>query len=327
MKRDEVLQALAKVSDIKVKDIHHQPTTRIEVTPDMVVLRPGGGGRTLEMTEEGAKSMATFAGIPTNLIHKISPRTFSTVATELLDRQERYSVLTKDGAIVAFDKPRGHRVLTPERVLQTIEQTIPVFNYQRVTVVDPANVALEVVAKTEKAVVRGDLVRAGALITFSPVGTISPSVQSYVSRLVCTNGAISRDYLDEYRYSGGGGGEGDDIYQWFRQAVRQAVGKLEIIVERWQNMRQEKIDPRDRATLLEGLIKEARLPDEAANAVRALALQDPPRNSYQMMNLITYASSHLLADPRQVRHAQKTAATYDDPATHIKVCPVCQRNR
>lgn len=327
MNRTEVLERLANVRDVTVRDIQHQPTTRVQVTPEMVVLHPGHGARNIGMTEEGVKSMASYAGLPKTLIQKISPRTFSQVATELLERQRGYSVLMQEGRIVGFSDRVGHRAIPTERVLQTIERSIPVHSFQRVVVTDPSNVALEVVSTTEKAVARGDLVRGGALVNFSPVGTILPSVQSYVCRLSCTNGAVSMDFLEEYRFGGGGGGEGDDIWQWFRQAVRESCNKLGAIVERWQKMKEGRIAPGERAALLEGLIKQAKLPDEAADTIRAMALENPPRNHYDLMNLITYASTHLLTEPKEIHRAQKTAAVYDDPATHSKVCPVCHRSR
>ena len=81
---------------------------------------------------------------------------------------------------------------------------------------------------------RGDLIQAGAQVTFSLIGTVDPLVQSYVVCLACTNGMTSNTVIREFHFSGGG--EGDNIWQWFRRSVRAACGSLDRIVVRYRQM-------------------------------------------------------------------------------------------
>lgn len=324
MNRTEVLEQMAPIMDLQLRDVEHNPRTRVMVDTEMVTFRPGAGARLMEVTPDGVRGMAREAGFPKDLGAKVSPDTFGRVMTELLAHKRRYSALMKDGRIVDFAKPREHRNVNPERVLQTVERVIPNVDFHRVIFPNQQSVSLEVVGEQQRAVVRGDLVRAGAVISFSPIGIINPMVQSYVMRLVCTNGLTSNDVIREFHF---GGGEGDDVWQWFRQSVRTAYNALEHIVTRYRQMRSERIRPEDRAVVLEAILKEAGITREVADAVRNLALSEPPQNTYDIINLISWASSHLLESPHQVIRARQAAADFADRAEHHRICPVCHRTR
>lgn len=323
MNREEVLEQMAPIMDLEVRDVEHNPRTRVMVTPEVVTFRPGGGARLVEVTPDGVRGMAREAGFPKDLGSKVSPDTFGRVMTELLAHKGRYSLLMKDGRVVDFSKPRQHRNLNPERVLQTVERTMPKVQFHRVLFPDRHSVSLELVGERHQPVVRGDMVQAGAMVTFSPVGIINPVVQSYVMRLVCANGLTSNDVVQEFHFSA----EGDDVWQWFRQSVRSAYNALGRIVTRYQEMRNERIRPEDRAVMLEAMLREAGITKEAADAVRNMALQRPPQSAYDIMNLISWASSHLLESPYQVRRAQLAAASFADRVEHHRICPVCHRAR
>lgn len=323
MNREEVLEVIEPLTQLQVRNIEHSPRTRVTVAPDMVVLRPGGGARMMQMAEGGVKSMAKFAGLPVDLVKQISPDLFGRLATELLQRKRVYSIMLQEGQIVEFGKPMRTRTINPERVVKIIEDNVHDADFYRVMTMPNHSVSLEVVGMQRKPVARGDLVQAGALVAFSPIGTIEPSVHSYVMRLVCTNGATTHDIVREFHF--GGGGDGDNIWQFFRQSVRDAYQSIDIVIGRWRNMIQDKIAPADRAMMLEALLKQSGIAGRDADAVRARALEEPPRNTYEMMNLITWASSHLLEGCQAIRHAQTVASDFAREVAHRRVCPVCHR--
>jgi len=327
LNRTEVLERMDPVLDTQVRQIEHRPLTRVVVTPDMVTFRPGGGQHHMEMTKAGVESMTKYIGLPWNIAANLRPETFGHVATELLGRKNRYALVTKDGAITGLAKPGEFHNLNANRVLQTIEGAIRSVEFHRVLILDNYVVSLEVIGEKREAVSRGDLIQAGANISFSPLGTVDPMVQSYVLRLSCTNGATSNTILREFHYGGGGGGEGDDIWQWFRNSTRSAYNALDRIVARYRAMMNEQIPAGDRAAMLEAMLREARISGEDANAIRALAIENPPQTSYDVMNLITQATSHIIEDPRRVRRAQLTVASYTSDQEHARVCPVCHARR
>lgn len=328
MNRTEVLEKMEPILNTQVRVMEHNPRTRVVVTPDEVVLRPGGGQRHLEMTTAGVQSLANFIGLPTNLAAKLRPETFGAVATELLGRNNRYALMLKDGAITSVAKPTEYRSLNPTRVLSAVEGGIRGIEYHRVLLLDNFVVSLELIGERREPVVAGDLIQAGANVMFSPIGTVDPLVQSYALRLTCTNGATHRTVLREFHYGGGGGGgEGDDIWQWFRRSAQEAYNSLNRIVEQYRRMMDEQIPADQRAMVLEAMLREAKITGTDANAIRALAIEEPPQNSYEMMNLMTRASSHLLEDPRRVRRAQAAVQSYTSETEHARVCPVCHARR
>ena len=322
MDRTVVLEKLEPVSRISARQVEHNPRTRVMVEPGQVIIRPGNGGHLIPLSENGVKAMTNFVGLPRKLGQELSPELFGRVVTELLGRKERYNLLLDDGQVEGLAEYRGVRNLPVERVLSTIERAIPRCDYHRVTVLPDCAATLEIIGTKQEAVRRGDMVRAGAMVSFSPINTVLPMVQSYVLRLVCTNGAISKTVLTQFT---GGGGEGDDIWQWFRQSVQAAYQSIGNIVNRYREMVQERIPADQRAAMLEELLRQAGITGKEAEAVRAQAIQNPPRNSYDMVNLITWASSHIISSPPQRHRALNAGATFTSESQHATICPLCRR--
>jgi hypothetical protein len=324
LNRTAVLEKLEPICHTTARQIEHSPKTRVLVEPGQVTIRPGNGGHLIPVGEDGVKALTNFVGLPHKVCQELRPDLFGRVTTELLARKERYNVLLENGEVRTFSDFRGIANLPVDRVLSAVEQGLPNCDYHRVDVFDNCSTALEIVGITQEAVRRGDLVRAGAMVKFSPINTIRPMVQSFVLRLACTNGATSRTVLSEFT---GGGGEGDNVWQWFRQSVRAAYQSIGGIVERYRAMIEERIPPDQRAGVLEELLRRAGITGKDAEAVRALAIQQSPRNSYEMMNLLTYASSHIIEHPERRQRALNVTASFVDESEHSTVCPLCHARR
>ncbi len=330
MNKVEVLEKMEPVLNTQVREITHNPRTRVVVTPDMITFRPGGGQRTLEMTETGVQSLANFIGLPWQLAAKLRPGTFGEVSSELLESKRQYSLVVKDQRVTAVVKRGHYHTINPERALKAIEDGVPGIEFHQVHILDDLVVSLDVVGEKREPVQRGDLIQAGANIAFSPMGTVNPSIRSFVLRLTCTNGATDNTILRDFTWGGdggSGGGEGDNIWQWFRRSTRDAYNALDIIVQRYREMMGEDIPQGDRAAMLEALLRQAKITGAAATAIRNLAIENPPTNSYEMMNLITWASTHLLQEPKQIARAREATAGYALEETHARICPVCHSRR
>lgn len=328
MNREEVLREISDIADVRVREVEHTPHTRIVVTPEMVTLRPSRGSRVVEVAPEGVASMANFVGLTGEVASRLSPLLFARVAMELLQNRERYALMVKNDRVVGFHRTGEYRQLDPDRVLQTVEAGAGTADFHRVLSLPEYVVRLEVIATDRsQPVTRGDLIQAGAMVQFSPIGTVVPTVESFAMRLACTNGAVSNEVLRNFRFGGDGGSAGD-FWPWLRRSVRDAVNSIDAIVARWHQMTGEEILPEDRARVLEGLIRNARLPKEAADAVRSRAIQEPPRNSYEAMQLLTWATSHAIdhrRNPMAVVRAQARAADFASEERHAMVCPLCHR--
>ena len=323
MNRIEALEKLQPICQTTVRQVEHSPRTRVIVEPEQVMIRPGSGGQLVPLSENGVKAMTSFIGLHRGVCQNLSPDLFGRVATELLSRKERYNLLLEEGQVQAFGEYRGVRNLPVDRVVSTIEKAVPGIDFHKVSVLPNRSAMLELVGTQQQSVRRGDMVRAGALVSFSPINTIQPVVQSYVLRLVCTNGATSKTVLTQFT----GGGEGDGIWQWFRQSVRAAYQSLGEIVDRYREMIQERVSPEQRAHMLEALLRQAGITGSDAEAVRAQAIQNPPRNAYDLLNLITWASSHVIQEPERIPRALNAGATFASEQDHASICPVCHARR
>jgi hypothetical protein len=324
MDKKAVLEKLEPISHVSTRPVTHTARTRVLVQPGQVVIRPGSGGQLVPVSENGVKAMTNFVGLPRAVCQNLSPDLFGKVVTELLGRKERYNLLLDNDEVQNFGDYRGISNLPVDRVLSTIEQGMPNCEYHRVSILANNSAMLEVIGTKQEAVRRGDLIRAGALVSFSPINTIKPLVQSYVLRLSCTNGQTSKTVLAEFT---GGHGEGDDVWQFFRQSVRAAYQSMGNIVNRYRNMIKERVPADQRAGMLEELLRQAGITGKQAEAVRAQAIQEPPRNTYDMLNLITWASSHIIKSPEKIQRAMKISATFVSETEHASVCPLCHARR
>lgn len=346
MDRVAVLERVGPLVDGQIRHINDTHGTRVSVSGDTISLRPRRGAQLLDVAPEGAKAMVNLAGMPLKMAQNLSQGTFSSVLGELLEHVGSYSMVTKDNRIVDMIPYSTRPAINTERLLDVIEKTVPLFDYNQVDILPNRVVSIEVIGEKTQPVAKGEMVRAGVKVMFSPMGTIVPVVQSYAVVLACTNGMTSNNVLAEFHGGGGGGGgdagggsggggggggggkrgEGDEIWQFFRQSLHSAYGSFEKVIEGYRVLRAENIKPGDRAALLEALLKQAKIGGKIAEAVRGMAIDNPPTNQWELANLITYASSHLLeAGPRQA--AQRATAEFADADSHARTCPLCRRTR
>lgn len=326
--REQVREQLGQLQSGQIRRIDHGPQTRVMVA-DQTVLRPGGGQRLLTLDDEGTRSLIDYSGMPLSCARALSPDTFGRAMTELLARKRQYSVTVRDNNVVGFANPAAGEAQMPvERTLSTLEKAVKGLEYFRVVIMDRTSAMVETVGERQQPVVRGDLVRAGVMVRFSPIGAIRPVVQAYALRLSCTNGATATSVIREYQFTGHrGGGEGDGTWQWYRQSIRAAYNSFSQVINEYRKMTKEKIEPKDRAMVLEGLLKQAGIPEEQRQIVRAWALEEPPRTAYDVFNLVTRASSHLLEKPAHIEKALVAVSQFSDEANHARCCPVCNRTR
>lgn len=334
MDRETVLEKIAPLTDTRIRNVEHNPRTRVVVEPDQVIFRPGSGGHSLPVTPEGARKLANYISLPWGLAANLNPQTFGAVCTQGLAGKQRYALIVKEDAvqdITPYSSTRNN--LNPERVLSAIGHAIHGVDYHRALTLDNTVISLEIVGEKQAAVKRNDIIQAGARVVFSPLGTVDPLVQAFGLRLVCTNGVTSNIVFQEYQYGGGGGGDeggnagSDNIWQWLTRATRTAYNSIDRQVLSYQKMAQERIAAPDRASMVEGMLRQSRISGEDAHAVRAMAIENPPATTYDLLNLMTYATSHVISNAQRITQAQRAIAVFSSEDSHARVCPVCHARR
>ncbi|MFQ5811424.1 MAG: hypothetical protein ACE5JM_17540, partial [Armatimonadota bacterium] len=239
MNRDEVLEQLAPLAGTQVRTGNGGGRVLVDSGGGGFALRPSHRARSLELAPQGVAGLLNYTGVSDTLAKRLTPATLAQVATESLHARSgngEYTVLTQEGQVVDFAQPGRFREIRPDRVVGNIERGIPdEVEFNRVLTLPHHTVRIETMGTQERAVRVGDLVRAGTMTQFSPLGLTEAVVQAYNVRLVCTNGMTTTDVVREFRMTGGRGGpgEGDDIWQFFRRSNRDAYRAFGQVVDRY----------------------------------------------------------------------------------------------
>lgn len=323
MNRAEVLEQMAPIMGLKARPVEHGPRTRVTVSPDGVEIVHNRHG--YHLGDSGVKSLLGFTGLPLPLATGLRPRTLESALTELLAGKGHYTLVTSNDEVTGITGSTDFHGVDPERALVNVERSIPNVDYHRVNLLN-SGARVEILGPRQEAVRVGDNVQAGVSVALSPIGTINPQIQSFNLRLVCTNGAIATQVVETFQF-GRGGGEGDNIWQWFRQSSKAAYDSFTATVDGYKALAERVIPVGDRAATLEGMIRQAGLTGNLGNTVRGWAVDDPPETEWDIFNLITRASSHLLENSEGILRAQRAAASFSSEAEHRRVCPSCRRQR
>ena len=320
MDRNQVMTQLSSVQGIDVQ--------KLEGTLEVVSEQGGGlllnsaiGPR--ELSDGAASGLYSRLKISGGIIDKLSTTTRGRVLTELLEQAKPTSMFMKDGEVTGFVERGRYHAIPVDRVLDAVENAFETdIDYHRVTVFPNHDVRVEVLGETMETIAVGDIVQAGTMVQFNPMGISSPRVQSYGLRLTCTNGMTSQDVLATYALSEH---SMENLDAWLESAVVQSYEGIEKSAERWRAMREEAISAEDRALVLGGLARQARLKKDDAAALWSEVVEHPPQNTYDVLNLLTWMSSHVVEDPDQVRRLQDVSANFVQETTHHKFCPTCKR--
>ena len=329
MDRTEVLEQL----DFGVKAKVIEGDFRVIAADDGFAVRPSARGRSIVLDQGGTKELFKATGLNLNLKTKAEHDALATVMTQALQSQGGLALMVNEDGQATGLLPEGNRgaPVVAERALASIERGLKgEVAYQRV-IRDGLSARIDVIGERVHPVYpRGshervnDLVGAGVTATFSPVGSVVPAVQGYVLRQVCSNGIVITETLVEYKFTGGG--DEGTVYNWLKGGTRMAEQSVGPAVETFRALAADEVPEGERAATLEALLKDAKLPENAADAVRAQAIERPPVNQWEMLNLVTWATTHLMDDPRQIRRAEGVARDFAAADTHARICPTCRRN-
>lgn len=167
---------------------------------------------------------------------------------------------------------------------------------------------------------RGDLVRGGAMVRFSPIGAHPVEVSSYIERLICTNGMTSTDQLDVWTHPGGEGA--GDPYEWIPSALRRVRDSYDAHFESIQRSADAVIDEDAVPTVIEDLFEHYRLPTSMRAAVARRLAGVNVENLWDLTNAITWAATHdrQLRDPRARARLMRVGG---DAMTHVERCDSC----
>lgn len=322
MTRTQVLERIPNLTGFQLRTFGAEPTALLDKDGGLQGIRCDRGTRAVDVTPEAAEALFRQIYLKEPLSKKLTPKTKGLVLNEAL-ADTPLALMVKDHQGIDIVPARSIRLLQPERVTQTLERAIDGAEFCHVSELSGHVLHLEIMGHQEMAVARGDLVRAGVSIDFPVIGGRDLQVRSYVQRLICTNGAITNDFMGDYSYRDHSGDDGGEVLHWIRLKARAAYRALNKVVTRWIELTHQEVPAGERAEVLEHWIREAKMPPDVAEEIRAQALNAPPANQYDMMNLITWGTSHVDMEPNRRRRSLHYLAALQEHTVSGRVCPRC----
>lgn len=167
-----------------------------------------------------------------------------------------------------------------------------------------------------------DMWSAGVQIRNSLIGLTQTQIDGYLFRWWCTNGAIDTK-ASSGTWNRKSGGQGEDVYEWAREAVDGILGGLEHSFEAVEALTQVPLDD-DAAVVLRDLFETYKVPlstrsriiDNMVNAQGELSM-------YSMMQAVTEAANASDLEPNHVEHLMRVGG--DLPHVAHERCEACHR--
>ena len=323
MKRDQLMDVLEPLANLKVQTVSGEAS--LELTPNGS-LWLSDDNNDWSLDDHSRKALLKQIGVSDSLLKKLNNVTATQVATELYRRQGDVSALTADDYIVGFTTYGRYKQLPLNEVFDNVEQSLGTdIDYNRAMVLPNKDIRVEIAGQDEQAVDVGDLVRSGVILQFNPMGLTDPTIQTYGLRLSCVNGMTSTKVIEQYALGLDDDVTNEDVMTWIRNTSSDAYGAFPQVVKQWRTLLEEEIPSEDRPLLIGGIVQDAGLRGDLASALWAKATEEPPQTAYDVLNLMTWLSSHVIEDPKKVVRLQQVSANFADEVFHNKSCPTCKR--
>jgi hypothetical protein len=293
-------------------------------------------------TPEGYTALAELVGIPQSVVKRYGTKMTAPMVTHgLKDKEGLVVIRDADNRLLDIkDQHHLQPIIRPEQAIEKMMLQWPELRFQDAQV-GKGNYQADILAITHDDERKledllapglhvflpdgGDPFRAGVHVGFNSMGITAPVIEPYLLRLVCRNGALHAEYLHEEW--GRGYGEGDELWQWFRDGLQASDMAVNNIMDKYAAMVGDAIPEGDRANAVAGYIRNARLNGDDAQAVQAQAINEPPRNQYDLFNIATNTATHSRRNKTlaQMMAQQRKAAANIGEHIHGAYCPTCKK--
>jgi len=275
-------------------------------------------------------SLINKTKIPNRILEGVTSDTLGFVLSDMvktLDARD-FSFVSKDGIPQDIIPKPKYQFVSFDEVISTFNKYIVndgIIN--RVLTGPDYNVSIEMTnSNNTKEVLVGDIVSAGVKFSFSPIGTVAPSISAYTNRLVCANGAISNKNIYKFEFQNS---HQQDFRDWLCTSVVEAYNEFNDIIEIYKKMTTEIVSAHDKSSLLQHILNNSRLGRAANKSINAKALDSEVNTMWDAFNLITWGATHATEDYDRVNNALEYASlfSYDEKEQHRGTCPICKLTR
>jgi hypothetical protein len=163
----------------------------------------------------------------------------------------------------------------------------------------------------------------GVQILNSLIGASQTSIDGYMFRYWCSNGAIDIAANSASKWSRRSGGQDEnDVMEWARAAVDDVLGGLEATLDKVQAMTEMNIEGNAMA-VLEEVFNTYRIPGQARQLVLANMVDEDNLTMYALMQAITAAANHPDVNPQHILGLLEAGGALPHQAADR--CDSCQR--
>ncbi len=319
---EQVTQALQKTEPLATLNISSDSTTKFHLESDwahsidaLANTDTVGATVTIDGTElQISKEAMLQAGANFGLTAAYAKRLPSKLTEGLLNYhygsgmgQHEYNVLSVGDVVSAFTRPS----ITPFSNLQLLEGVVesiqdrqggdvPIFaDYKFTNSLQQTNIRL--IVPTEQRVMQNtnmqdvpenseDTWLAGIHLSNSLIGKGMTSMEAYMFRWWCTNGATTS--LDGVAaWSRKANGQNDDVYLWAKEQVDSVLGGLEHRFDEVQALARLDVGSLNTVDLLREIFRDYNVPVSQREDIKDALLGAPDLTMYQIMNAITQAAN------------------------------------
>jgi hypothetical protein len=342
---DDILERLSMPDGVVASPTKVQPRrVKVEPTVDGLInvrLNADKADTFTIDTPEAYTALAEMVGIPQSVVKRFGAKMTAPMVTHgIKDKEGLVVIKDADNRILDIkDLTKLQPIIQPEQAVEQMFMQWPELKFQDAQISKEAYQA-DILAITHDDERRledlvapgqhvflpegGDPFRAGVHVGFNQMGMTAPIIEPYLLRLVCRNGAIHAEYL--HNEWGRGYGEGDELWQWFQEGLQASDMAVNNVIDKYAGMVGQTIDAKDRSAVVEGYIRNARLGGDDAQAIRAQAMNEPPRNQYDLFNLATATATHRRNKSlAEMLKQQRRAAGNVGAHAHQGYCPTCKK--
>ena len=343
--REEVLERLAMPDGIDAKVVKvDSRRAKVETSADGTInfRLSGNKGETFQIdTANALDSEASIAGVPQSVLKNFPDKITTPLLTHAIKGMEGLAVVSdEDNRVIRVQAQTKMQPIMPvEAVVDNLFMQWPELKFQDAQLgKDYQGEILAITNDGERRLENllapglhsflpdgGDPFRSGVRISHNPIGFGEPLIEPYLLRLVCRNGAIHAEYL--HNQWGKGFGEGDEVWQWFREGLQSSNVAIDGVMQNYAEMVGQEVPANERSAVVEGYLRNARLPNEDARVIRDMAINEPPRTMYDLFNMATAVATHHGENTLQgmIARQRKAAREAGNPDAHARYCPTCRR--
>jgi len=164
----------------------------------------------------------------------------------------------------------------------------------------------------------------GLQVHNSLIGETQTSIDGYLFRWWCTNGATDTRATSG-TWSRRSGGQGDEVYEWARSAVDEVLGGLEHSLDKVQDLVDIPVNTTQGETIevLRDIFTQYRVPAPLRNQIIEGMVEEENLNMYSVMQAITQAANVDGMDPGHIQQLMMVGG--DLPHQAHSRCDGCHR--